>query len=564
MNKQIWLAHYAEGVPSEADVRAYPSLRHLFESAVDRYRPLPAFTNLGMTLTYGDVERLSRDFAGYLQNDLEMRRGEHLALMLPNVLQYPIAMFGAFLAGLTVVNVNPQYTARELRQQLLDSGTRAIVVLENFAHTVQEVLAPCGIEIVITTRVGDLLAPPKSWITNFVVRHVKHMVPNCYIANAVRFTDILKHHRSRDLQAADLGPNDIAFLQYTSGTTGAPKGAALTHANVVANVRQNNLWCGQQVRDGEETVITPLPLYHVLALMVNLLSYFNFGGHNILITDPRDIRSLVKVLQRSRFSVITGVNTLYRALLDDPDFRSVDVSHLRSAVAGGAAVQREVAERWKAATGVAIVEGYGLTETGVLTCQPLNSTEWSPDVGLPYPSTEISIRDESSVELPLGEIGEVCARGPQVMTSYWNRPDETARAFTGDGWFRTGDLGCVDPAGRLKLVDRKKDMIIVSGFKVYPTEIEDLVKTLPSVDDAAVVGVPDQSSGEAVKLVVVRKDPNLQVESILAHCRANLTAYKCPKHIEFRTQLPKTPVGKVLRRSLREDDMGIKNKPMIT
>ncbi len=552
MKKELWLKHYAAGVPAEADVHAFASVRHMFESAVARYGSQAAFTSMGTTLTYDDVERLSRDFAGYLQHDLGMVRGERVALMLPNVLQYPIALFGAFLAGLTVVNVNPQYTARELQRQLLDSGTQAIIVLENFAHTVQEVVAACGVKIVITTRLGDLLVSPRSWITNFVVQHIKHLVPPWSIDKAVRFSDILASRCSHELRTVELGGEDIAFLQYTSGTTGAPKGAVLTHANVVANIRQNNLWSGRHVVEGKEVVVTPLPLYHVLALLVNLLSYFNFGAHNILITDPRDIHGLVSVLRRSRFSVITGVNTLYRALLEDRDFKNADVTHLKSAVAGGAAVQPGVAERWKAATGVAIVEGYGLTETGVLACQPLDSSHWTPDVGLPYPSTEISIRDEAGAELPLGEIGEICARGPQVMKTYWQWPEETARAFTRDGWFRTGDLGRMDSSGRLKLVDRKKDMIVVSGFKVYPTEVEDVVKALPGVDDAAVVGVPDALSGEAVKLLVVSKDPGLLSDSILAHCRANLTAYKCPKHVEFRTQLPKTPIGKVLRRSLRE------------
>lgn len=552
MVERVWLKGYAPGVPSDIDVEGCRSVRHLFVAAVHRYGTLAAFTNMGTTLTYEEVDALSRDLAGYLQSDLGLQQGERLAIMLPNLLQYPVVLFAAFLAGLTVVNVNPMYTARELEHQLFDSGASAIVVLENFAHTVQEVLPRCQLKAVVVTRVGDLLSQPRGFVTNFVVEHVRHQVPQWHMSQAISFSDAIAVHRRSSLREADLGPDDVAFIQYTSGTTGVPKGAVLSHANVVANVRQNNVWCGSVVKDGEETVVTPLPLYHVLSLMVNLLSYFNFGGHNILVTDPRDIPSLVNELRRSRVSVIVGVNTLYKALLDAAGFADVDTSHLRSAIAGGASVEHRVAERWKAVTGVTIVEGYGLTEAGVLTCNPLNAAQWTGTVGLPYPSTEICIRDDDGVSLPPGEIGEVCARGPQVMKGYWNRPQDTAAAFTPDGWLKTGDLGAMDATGRLTLVDRKKDMIVVSGFKVYPTEVENVVAALDGVADCGVVGVPDPASGEAVKLLVVRKDAALTTEQVLAHCRRNLTPYKCPKHVAFCEQLPKTPIGKVLRRMLRD------------
>jgi long-chain acyl-CoA synthetase len=551
VTQRIWLKSYAEGVPAEADWDAYPSLVHLLQGAVARYRDKPAFTNMGTTLSFREVDRLSCRFASYLQQDAGLVKGDRLAIMLPNLLQYPVALFGALRAGLTVVNVNPLYTPRELEYQLRDSDTRAIVVLENFAHTVESVLHRHALRTVITTGVGDLLRWPRSRVTNLAVKYLKHMVPKWNIPSAVAFRDAFKHDPV-DLREVDAGPDDVAFLQYTSGTTGAPKGAMLTHRNVIANVRQNNLWSGNVVKDGEEVVVTPLPLYHVLSLMVNLFSYFNFGGHNILITNPRDLDALIKELTKTRFSVIIAVNTLYNALLNAPAFQKVDVSGLKSAVAGGAAVQRSVAERWKTATGVTIVEGYGLTEAGVLTCNRLDSKEWNGTVGLPYPSTEISVRDSAGKELPGGEIGELCARGPQVMRGYWNLPQETAEAFTADNWFRTGDMGYMDEKGMVTLVDRKKDMIVVSGFKVYPTEIENVLATHPGVLDAAAIGVPDDKSGEAVKVLVVKRHAALTSEAVMAHCRRNLTPYKCPKYVEFRNELPKSPIGKVLRKQLRE------------
>jgi long-chain acyl-CoA synthetase len=563
MTEKIWLKNYAENVPAEVDPSTYPSVTSLFEESVSRYRDLPALSNMGTTLTYDELDRLTRNFAAFLQGQLGLAKGDRLAIMLPNLLQYPVALFGAFRAGLTIVNVNPLYTARELQHQLHDSGARAIVVLENFAHTVQEVLDKSPLEWVITTKLGDLLSAPTSYITNFVLKYVKHMIPDWKIPNAVGFKEALHHHRGLELRDVPLTPDDIAFLQYTGGTTGVPKGAMLTHRNMVANMLQTHAWYGNILKEREEILITALPLYHVYALTSNLLTGVKVGCHNILITNPRDMDSFIKELKKSKFTVITGVNTLYNALLSVPGFKEVDVSHVKVVSAGGAAVQRAVAERWKATTGVPIIEGYGLTETSpTLTCNPLTAKEWNGTIGVPFPSTEISIRDAQGNELPLGEIGEICARGPQVMKGYWNRPDETAKVFTADGWFRSGDMGLMDDNGYVKLVDRKKDMILVSGFNVYPNEIEDVVAMHPGVMESAAVGIPDEKSGEAVKLFVVKRDPNLTAEALMAHCRKNLTAYKCPKSIEFKTELPKTPIGKVLRRELR--DKAIKDMSLST
>jgi long-chain acyl-CoA synthetase len=563
MTEKIWLKNYAENVPAEVDPSTYPSVTSLFEESVSRYRDLPALSNMGTTLTYDELDRLTRNFAAFLQGQLGLAKGDRLAIMLPNLLQYPVALFGAFRAGLTIVNVNPLYTARELQHQLHDSGARAIVVLENFAHTVQEVLDKSPLEWVITTKLGDLLSAPTSYITNFVLKYVKHMIPDWKIPNAVGFKEALHHHRGLELRDVPLTPDDIAFLQYTGGTTGVPKGAMLTHRNMVANMLQTHAWYGNILKEREEILITALPLYHVYALTSNLLTGVKVGCHNILITNPRDMDSFIKELKKSKFTVITGVNTLYNALLSVPAFKEVDVSQVKIVSAGGAAVQRAVAERWKAATGVPIIEGYGLTETSpTLTCNPLTAKEWNGTIGVPFPSTEISIRDAQGNELPLGEIGEICARGPQVMKGYWNRPDETAKVFTADGWFRSGDMGLMDDNGYVKLVDRKKDMILVSGFNVYPNEIEDVVAMHPGVMESAAVGIPDEKSGEAVKLFVVKRDPNLTAEALMAHCRKNLTAYKCPKSIEFKTELPKTPIGKVLRRELR--DKAIKDMSLST
>jgi long-chain acyl-CoA synthetase len=477
--------------------------------------------------------------------------------MLPNLLQYPVALFGALRAGMTVVNVNPLYTASELRHQLADSGASAIVVLENFARTLQEALAGTSVRFFISTQVGDLFPAPKRWLVNFAVKYLKRLVPGWRLPGAVPFREALAQGAARALDAAGVGPADIAFLQYTGGTTGLAKGAILTHGNMIANVEQVAAWSGTALRPGEETVITALPLYHVFALTANLLVFVKLGGENVLVTNPRDIAGFVAELRRTRFTAITGVNTLFNALLNAPGFEAVAAASrgtLRLAVAGGMAVQRSVAERWKKATGVPLVEGYGLTEASPIVCaNRFELGEFTGKLGLPVPSTEVAILDEDGKELAPGEVGEIVVRGPQVMQGYWNAPEETANAFTAEGWLKTGDMGRMDGRGYVEFSDRKKDIVVVSGFKAYPAEIEDVAMLHPGVKDAGAVGVPDERSGEAVVLFVVRKDPALSAEAMLEHCAKHLTGYKLPRRIEFREQLPKTPIGKILRRELKEE-----------
>ena len=548
-----WLASYPAGVPPTIDVNAYRSLAHVLESACDRFRHRPAFANMGRVLSYCDIDRLSRNFASYLRNTAKLEKGDRVAIMLPNVLQYPIAIFGALRAGLTVVNTNPMYTARELRHQLHDAGAKAIVVLDNFAATLAEVLHDTPIAHVVTTGLGDLLGFPKSHVVNFALRHVKKMVPPYSIPSAVRFNAALAAGARKTPPKVEVGHGDIAFLQYTGGTTGVAKGAMLTHGNMVANMQQSSAWIGKSVRDGEEVIITAIPLYHIFALTANCLVFMKFGGLNHLITNPRDMPGFVKTLQGIRFTAITGVNTLFNGLLNTPGFEQVDFSRLHLTLGGGMAVQRAVAERWKKVTGVTLVEAYGLTESSPAACMnPLDLAEYNGAIGLPISSTDASIQDDGGRELGVDEVGELCLRGPQVMKGYWQRPEETAKVLTSDGWLHTGDIAKMDSKGYFTIVDRKKDMILVSGFNVYPNEIEDVVATCPGVLEVAAVGVPDEKSGEAVKIVVVRKDPALTAETLKEHCRANLTGYKLPKYIEFREALPKTNVGKILRRELRD------------
>jgi len=552
MNR-IWLKQYPQGVPAEINVDEFTSLRDILERSCRKFAHLPAYGNMGATLTYGGLDSASRDFAAYLQKTLGLVKGERVAIMLPNLLQYPVVLFGALRAGLAVVNVNPLYTARELRHQLNDSGATAIVVLENFACTLQEVIADTGIRTVVTTEVGDLLPAAKRLVTNFVVKRVKKMVPPWHIANAVPFRRALRAGRAQVQDEVALGHDDIAFLQYTGGTTGVAKGAILTHGNLVANLQQVSAWIARDLREGVEIAILPLPLYHVYALTCNLV-FVKIGAHIILITNPRDVPAFIKELRRHRFTVIMGVNTLYNALLNAPGFAQVATRYLKMANAGGMAVQRAVAERWRQTTGVPLVESYGLTETSpAAISNTLDIKDWTGTIGVPIPSTEAAILDDAGVEVPIGQVDEICIRGPQVMKGYWNRPDETAKVFTPDGWFRTGDMGFMDARGYFKITDRKKDMIVVSGFKVFPNEIEDVVMMHPGVLEAAAVGVRDEKSGESVKVIVVRKDPALTAEALLEHCRRNLTGYKVPKIIEFRDEpLPKSNIGKILRRELRE------------
>ena len=549
-----WLEQYPAGVPAQIDVEEYASVVAVLQSAIDNYRDRPAFSNLGKTLTYGEIDTLSQQFAAYLLGELGLKKGDRVAIMMPNCLQYPIATFGILRAGLTVVNTNPMYTPRELKHQLVDSGAVAILVLDNFGHTVQEVLADSKVKQVITTGLGDMLGFPKGAIVNFVLKHVKKMVPDHHLPGAVRFGDALERGKRHGLPTVDVQPDDIAFLQYTGGTTGVAKGAMLTHRNLVANMQQAAAWVGTNVTMGEEVIITALPLYHIFALTANGLVFMKFGALNYLITNPRDMPGFVKELKKTRFTAITGVNTLFNGLLNTPGFEDIDFSHLRMTLGGGMAVQRSVAERWKKATGCTLVEAYGLTETSPAACiNPMNLAEYNGAIGLPIPSTDACVKDEDGNELAVGEVGELCIRGPQVMKGYWHRPKETAEVLDADGWLHTGDMAKMDEQGFFYIVDRKKDMILVSGFNVYPNEIEDVIAMMPGVLEVAAVGVPDEKSGEAVKVVIVRKDPSLTAEQVLQHARTNLTGYKRPHYVEFRSELPKTNVGKILRRELRDE-----------
>jgi long-chain acyl-CoA synthetase len=554
--KKIWLQHYPKGVPAEADVTRFQSLKEVFETSCQRFRELPAFTNMGTSITYGELDRQTAQFGAYLQKHARLSKGGRVAIMLPNLLQYPVALFGALRAGMTVVNVNPMYTARELRHQLRDSGAQAIVVLENFAHTLQEVLPDTAVKTIVTTRIGDMLGVPKSFLVNFVVKHVKHMVPEWKLEGALDWHAAMELGARDRLDDVPLGREDVAFLQYTGGTTGTAKGAMLTHGNMVANLEQTSAWIRSTLKEGAETVVTPLPLYHVFSLTANCLTFVKWGANDVLITNPRDIAAFVKELKKSRFTVITGVNTLFNALLNAPGIRDVDAGALKLAVAGGMAVHRAVAKRWHETMGKALIEGYGLTEASPIVCaNPLDLKEFSGAVGQPLPSTEVSIRDEKDEELGVGEVGEICVRGPQVMKGYWNLPEETAQTLTSAGWLRTGDMGRVDERGFVYITDRKKDLIIVSGFKVFPNEVEDVAALHPGVLEAGAIGVPDARSGEAVKLIVVPKDAALAEGELIEHCRKHLAAYKVPRHVEFRTEpLPKTPIGKVLRRTLRDQE----------
>ncbi len=554
--RKIWLDAYPEGIPAEINASAYASIKEMLEQSCLRFRDKIAFSNMGATITYGELDRLSCDFGAYLQTR-GLRKGDRVAIMLPNLLQYPVALFGALRAGMVAVNVNPLYTASELEHQLVDSGATAIVVLENFAHTAERALAKTRVRHVVTTQVGDLFPPVRRWLTNLVVKHVRRLVPRWTIAGAVGFREAVAQGRRSKLEDCELRADDVAFLQYTGGTTGRPKGAILTHGNMIANIEQTAAWIGGTLTEGAETVITALPLYHIFALTANLFVFLKLGGSNVLVTNPRDIPRFVTELKRTRFTAITGVNTLFSALLGTEGFAQVRTANrgaLKVAVAGGMAVQRTVAERWQQLMGVPLVEGYGLTEASPIVCaNPLSARHFSGKLGLPVPSTEVAILDERGNEADLGEIGEICVRGPQVMRGYWNAPEETANVFTADGWLRTGDMGWMDSHGFIEFAERRKDVIVVSGFKAYPTEIEDVVMLHPGVKDAGAVGVPDERSGEAVALFVVRKDPNLTAEAVLAHCKQHLTGYKLPRRIEFRDQLPKTLIGKILRRELKAE-----------
>jgi long-chain acyl-CoA synthetase len=554
-----WLRSYPPDVPAEVDAAAFASLSALMAPAIDAWPERDAFVNQGSALTYRRFDQQARAFAAYLRHDAGLQRGDRVAIMLPNLLQYPIALFGTLHAGCVAVNTNPLYSARELLHQLVDSGATCIVVLENFAHIVQQVLPTTSVRTVITTKVGDMLHLPRALLTNFVVAHVKHMVPEWHIEGARDFLDVLRAGAAAPaLAAAATSGADAALLQYTGGTTGVPKAAVLSHANLVANVLQTEAWVRGALTPGHEVALLPLPLYHIFALTC-MLTFMRLGATNVLVTNPRDLPALIKEMKHAKPSVIIGVNTLFRALLDTPGVEDAATGTLKLAVAGGMAMQRGVAERWQQRFGVHITEGYGLTETSPIVCaNRLDAGQFTGAIGLPIPSTEVAILDDAGAPLPLGEPGEICVRGPQVMQRYWNNADETAKVFTADGWLRTGDIGAMDEAGYVRLLDRKKDVIVVSGFKVFPNEVEEVAAAHAGVLEAVAIAAADERAGQVVKLVVVRKDPQLAEADLIAHCKANLAAYKVPKIVVFRAEpLPKSNVGKILRRAVIEQEDSI-------
>lgn len=552
--EKIWLKNYQVGVPHEIDPDIVSSLVDLFESSCQQFKDAPAFSNFGRILTYKEVDFLTKSFASFLQSELHMVKGERVAIMLPNCLQYPIVLFGALRAGYTVVNVNPLYTATELEHQLVDCGASCVVVLENFAHVLQQALPKIpSIKQVITTQLGDLLGLFQGTVVNTVVRYVKKMIPAWEILDSYTMPQVLSKGSQLPFHRTTVVGDDIAFLQYTGGTTGVSKGAVLTHRNIVANLLQASAWIKPVGHwTGLGGIITALPLYHIFSLTANCLTFFHLGVENILITNPRDLPSMIRELKRRPFCAMTGVNTLFNALLNQPGFEKLDFSRFKVTLGGGMAVQKAVAERWKKVTGVPLLEAYGLTETSpAVTINPLSQLEYSGSIGLPVPSTEIMIVDEDHHPVPIGQAGELCVKGPQVMQGYWHRAEETS-AVLRDGWFYTGDIAVLSNDGFIRIVDRKKDMIIVSGFKVYPNEIEDVIALHDGIKEVAVIGLPSDT-GESVKAYVVLKDPTISKEMILAHCRQYLTGYKMPKDIEFKSELPKTNVGKVLRRALRDE-----------
>jgi long-chain acyl-CoA synthetase len=563
MVERVWLKSYSPGIPADIDVSQYDSVLDLFDETIKKFADKPAFCNFGRKLSFTHLDELSGRFASFLQKLGGLDRGDRVAVMLPNLLQYPVVLFGILRAGMTVVNVNPLYTARELEAQLADSGAKAIIVLENFAATLQKVIANTAVEHVITSQLGDMMSTPRRWLMNFVVKRVKKIVPRWHIADAMPLRRALRHGGKVPFTPIKLTQNDIAFLQYTGGTTGVAKGAMLSHANMLANLEQTNLWISGSFKEGREITIAPLPMYHIFCL-TSTLAFMKWGSLTVLITNPRDLTGFLKELRKWKFSVMTGVNTLFNGLMNTPGFDKLDFSALKVVVGGGAAVHKPVAERWRQLTGAYVTEAYGLTETSPgVCCVPLGSP-WDGSIGLPVSSTEVSIRNEAFEALPLWDgvmpiercTGEICVRGPQVMQGYWNNPEETARTIVG-GWLKTGDIGHMNDKGYVTITDRKKDMILVSGFNVYPTEIESVVMMHPDVAECAVIGVPDEHSGEAVKLLVVRRDPSLTQEDIASYCKTQLTGYKRPHQIEFRASLPKTPIGKILRRELRDAEQSL-------
>ena len=555
MSEYPWLKNYPENVPHEINPDQYESLLDFLDDCVTRFGELPAFENMGVELTFKELDDQSTALANYLSQNTSLVKGDRIALQMPNVLQYPVSLFGVLKAGMVVVNTNPQYKPSEMEHQFNDAEVKGIIILSTFAFKLEEVMQHTSVKEVIIAEVGDLLGSFKGAVVDFMVKRVKKMVPDYKLPTAINFGDALKKGKKKTYQRPEVKSSDLALLQYTGGTTGIAKGAALSHRNLIANIEQVAGWMRASLIDGQEVTITPLPLYHVFALTVNCFGMMRIGAKSVLITDPRKMKDFIKVLKKTPFTVITGINTLFNGLLQQPDFKDVDFTRLKVAVSGGMALQMAVAERWKQVTGNDLVEGYGLSETSpLLTCNPIVGKQKLGTIGLPVPSTEIKIIGDEGDEKPVGEFGEIWARGPQVMTGYWQNQKETDIVMEGD-WFKTGDIGFFDSDGFIKIVDRKKEMVNVSGMKVFPNEVEDVIASMPGVLEVGVIGVPHKTSGEVVKAFIVKKDPNLTHEEILKHCKEHLVAYKMPKHIEFREELPKSNVGKILRKELRKDEV---------
>ncbi|QDK37629.1 AMP-binding protein [Bdellovibrio sp. NC01] len=552
--EKIWLKNYPKGIPAEIDLSQYESLTDIYDESIRKFANKKAFTNMGVSLTFSQLDQKVNDFASFLQHELKLKKGDRIAIQMPNLLQFPVVAFAALRVGLTIVNTNPLYTAKEMQHQFKDSGAKAIVIMANFASHLEQIIKDTAIESVVITELADLFPTPKRILVNSVVKYIKKMVPPYHIPNAYTFRQALELGAMRPVEKVKTNHDDLAFLQYTGGTTGVAKGAMLTHRNVLANMLQIRWWMSPKLVEGQEVAIAALPLYHIFALTLNCLAFLKYGAENILITNPKDIPGFIKELKKTPFTALAGVNTLFNALMNNPEFVTIDFSRVKISVAGAMTLQRPVAEKWMELTKSVIVEGYGLTEASpVVSCNPIDGTDRVGTIGLPVPSTDVKLLNDNDQEVAMGEAGELCAKGPQVMKGYWNRPDETEKVMTADGWLRTGDIATVDADGFFKIVDRKKDMILVSGFNVYPNEVEEAIASHPGVLEVAAIGVPDTHSGEIVKVVIVKRDQNLTAEDVIAHARKSLTNYKIPRLVEFRTELPKTNVGKILRRALREN-----------
>ena len=556
MQEYSWFKNYPKGIPNEINPDSYSSVVELLETSFKKFGDKAAYENMGKTLSFNEVDKLSAQFADFLQNQAGLKKGDRIAVQMPNLLQWVVAVFGSIRAGMIVVNTNPLYTAREMKHQFTDTRAKAVVILANFAQNLEKIIGDTSIETVVITEIGDMLGGFKKTLVNFVVKNVKKMVPPYRIKGAIKFSDALKSGSKGNYTKHDIDAEDIAFLQYTGGTTGVSKGAMLTHRNILANMEQISAWMLPKLKEAEEIIITPLPMYHIFALTVNCLAFLKLGALNVLITNPRDMPAFIKTMNKFPFTVMTGVNTLFNGLLNQEAFKNVDFSHFKIAVGGGMAVQDAVAIKWKEITKIPLAEGYGLTETSpVLCCNPIDGTERIGTIGMPVPSTDIRIMDEMGKEVPVGESGEICAKGPQVMKGYWEKPEETDNVFQ-NGYFKTGDIGFIDEDGYVKIVDRKKEMINVSGFNVFPNEIENVISAHEKVLEVGAIGISDPKSTEKVKVFIVKKDESLTEDEIIAYCKENMTAYKVPKQVEFRKELPKSNVGKILRRILKEEEEG--------